>query len=208
MVMAIIAGLAALLLPALSIVKQAAQGSRCANSLRNLQLGNLLYSNDFDGSFLPAWYIRPDGTRSDLWPNTAFMTDYCEGGRAPARLCPRARPDAVTPGEISNFARSYGMNPGHGWTSFPPGTYGGFRASWGRISEVVAYADALSWLIEFENGDATNYWIGGVAAPEGLYRRAAAYRHRGQATVVMFDGHTERLAVGQLGRRSYWWDNN
>lgn len=52
-VIAIIAILAAMLLPALSKSKQKAQGIRCLNNLKQLQLGWLMYTGDFNEMMPP-----------------------------------------------------------------------------------------------------------------------------------------------------------
>lgn len=52
-VVAIIAILAALLLPAISLVKDAAQSSTCRSNLRQIHMGAMLYSTDWDGLLPP-----------------------------------------------------------------------------------------------------------------------------------------------------------
>lgn len=52
-VMSIIAILAALLLPAIGMVKEAAHTARCAGNLRQIHLGAMLYSTDWNGLLPP-----------------------------------------------------------------------------------------------------------------------------------------------------------
>ncbi len=59
-VIAIIAILAAMLLPALSKAREKARAISCTNNLKQLQLGNLLYANDYD-DYLPFIVFDPRG---------------------------------------------------------------------------------------------------------------------------------------------------
>jgi len=62
-VVAIIAILAALLLPALSSAKARAQGIKCLGSVKQLQLAWHLSADDHDSQLVPAnqWYTVPPG---------------------------------------------------------------------------------------------------------------------------------------------------
>ncbi len=57
MVIAIIAILAALLLPALTRAKGLACSTQCASNLKQLQLAWLLYAGDHHGRLVPNWHM-------------------------------------------------------------------------------------------------------------------------------------------------------
>jgi prepilin-type N-terminal cleavage/methylation domain-containing protein/prepilin-type processing-associated H-X9-DG protein len=93
-VIAIIAILAALLLPALSKAKAKGQGAHCLNNLRQLQLGWVMYTQDFadnlpgdkwqdeaahvpnDGNWVTGW-LSPIGSGANNYDNTntTFLLD-------------------------------------------------------------------------------------------------------------------------------------
>lgn len=86
-VIAIIAILAALLLPALRMAKQEAQTMLCANNMKQLSTGALVYTNDNDGTMLdPQGNIL--GCRNDnefdisiRWP--LMINEYVGGASCP-----------------------------------------------------------------------------------------------------------------------------
>ena len=65
-VIAIIAILASMLLPALSKAREKARAISCTNNLKQLQLGNLLYANDYD-DYLPPIHFRINEPATNPW---------------------------------------------------------------------------------------------------------------------------------------------
>ncbi len=71
-VIAIIAILASMLLPALSKAREKARAISCTNNLKQLQLGNLLYANDYD-DYLPPIAFRGDSAGD----SKCYTPGYC-----------------------------------------------------------------------------------------------------------------------------------
>ncbi|MCQ2397109.1 MAG: type II secretion system GspH family protein, partial [Lentisphaeria bacterium] len=60
-VIAIIAIMTSMLLPALTNAREKARAISCVNNMKQIQLGNLLYTNDNDDFLPPLNYIAGDG---------------------------------------------------------------------------------------------------------------------------------------------------
>ena len=91
---AIIAILASMLLPALANAREMARRILCTNNLRQNGIVHLMYTNDFEGKFMP----HPIGNVSDVscgWPDNVidlrpFLLSYAGATRA-IYICPLAR---------------------------------------------------------------------------------------------------------------------
>ncbi len=144
MVVAIIALLAALLLPALGRARDRANAVRCVGNLRNLGYALYLYANDRDG-FLPA-IADPDGI---IWDTK--LLPYVAQSKA-VFLCPQdpwPRADPVM------SARTYAANGG---VAYPPYTaanlpFGDFGANPMHRLERVATATTRLILLAERPGD-------------------------------------------------------
>ena len=96
-VMAIIALLAALLLPTLAMARQKGQQTACINNVRQLTLAVLMYADEHDDTLPPTASVDATGNEVD-WPS---LLDSYVGHVAKIHLCPTDR---------LSHANSYGLN--------------------------------------------------------------------------------------------------
>jgi len=190
-VIALIALLASLLLPALSRAKAKARVTRCTNNLRQLGLAFRQYADD-NQDFLPrrgqgvqplAQIDRPEDWFNALPPyfNSPSYQDLCAAnqrlkpGSASVFLCPVA----IDPG--SNNFLPYGMNMNLCPWNLPQATR---FAEVVRPSQVVAMADAPGpYASTFPSANP--------------YTPVA--RHAGRVTLLFLAGQVNSLAGGYVG---------
>jgi prepilin-type N-terminal cleavage/methylation domain-containing protein/prepilin-type processing-associated H-X9-DG protein len=219
-VVAIIAILAALVLPATAMVRDAARASACRANLRTLAVADFAYANDNEGltipmcygnfsSFGPAWINSP--TFISLW--TEDQTSVATALN-PKLLCPLAKP--VTSTGTTSVGLSYGLNSTYGdWWQLVAavGNNGPVARTLGSVktsSDFVLAADSLHWWLSQYSPDPTpgssnGYWKSGSPAPEGVkFDHVVAYRHKLKANVVFFDGHVAIIAPADLNVTSKW----
>ena len=111
-VMAIIAILAALLLPALGMAKERARTLYCLNNLRQIGLAIQLYANDHEDDLVPVEVDKRNGADfQEGWPTLLVQGGYAKAAPAPtfydlAKVpsvfrCPSGRPEVYTTGPTS-----------------------------------------------------------------------------------------------------------
>jgi prepilin-type N-terminal cleavage/methylation domain-containing protein/prepilin-type processing-associated H-X9-DG protein len=209
-VVSVIAVLLGLLLPAVAQVRDAAQGSRCASNLRQMQVANFGYAADWDQQAVPVYSNDASGahiTPAGYWMgNPSYLAQLDAPGAIPEfpiRLfCSKSRPPA-TWSHFSQVALCFGYN-----VETQTFAYTGANTIASvvlprltRSSEVIAFADALDWQIDhtgqtvYSNveGPSTTAWVKDIA-----------YRHRQRAQVVMWDGHVATLTRSDLVGTKYW----
>ena len=181
-VISIIAILAAMLLPAVGMVKEAANGVTCRNLLRQLQMANETYADEHDDVYVTtfSWWCDNDHYR-ELIGIPGAMLDW----RVPRKLmCPLSRGFRE-----ADATRSYAIN-----------TYPFTYAERSALQDVVARSRVRRRAEKFCLMDGANY----IASPTGAMvyttedaghfnQAASAYRHRGGANVAFYDGHVEWL---------------
>lgn len=200
-VISIIAILAAILLPSLSTAREKAKQSACANNLRQMMMGIMMYASDYDGSIIPGSEM---GSGS---PNSIIFAGISGGGQTwwGDLLYPyvnNSKSIYLCPSFPNAKKCAYGWNYGNfGWNylSPPVGGYG-----WGtKLGKVECPQDSI--LI----GDAV--YSGGVDISEnqtevvylgpdsnGPSCSGLTYRHSGGANYAFLDGHVKWLDTNWL----------
>jgi prepilin-type N-terminal cleavage/methylation domain-containing protein/prepilin-type processing-associated H-X9-DG protein len=193
-VVAIIAILAAMLLPALSRAREKSRGAVCMNNLRQLALAFMMYVQDNEEYFPPSYYMF-DSTLSWDYYSPDWVTYTKEGIISPYTTdkvysCPTA-------GRIHSWGRPY---TGYAYNL----TYiGGGYDAWGmnqnparlsritKPSETVLLVDSGIWA-----DPGTGYQVCGnnyLRAPSTGWGSNVHFRHNGFANVAFVDGSVRSL---------------
>ncbi len=207
-VVAIIAILAALLLPALNQAREKGQSIKCLSCVKQLAGGQEMYRMDYNDYYAPArygYFTVPKNSRQNpefLAPYLGFpvgsdMDDIMARGGV-FWGCPAWRP-----AEKSRTYTGYGQNMRYHsngdsitMVSYDENstTMPFYKSSQIRLpSKRGLYGDATNWLI-------STYREGNVAdlfnfSLDGSGRSADPTRHGGRANYSFFDGHAESIGA-------------
>jgi prepilin-type N-terminal cleavage/methylation domain-containing protein/prepilin-type processing-associated H-X9-DG protein len=184
-VIAVIAILAALLLPALSSARRKAQAMECLNNLREISQGAFLYCQDNE-DYLPfAWYDDPDPQVNNffaLLQPLLYGVEFDGYSDFELRLytCPtRAHEPLVGPNPMRV---SYGMSA-YNSVAFPDPRTRRLAQVQEAVSSTVLLADIAY---------AYNH-----PPLVTLQPSQTGYKHDGKTTMLFFDGHGERESTRQ-----------
>jgi prepilin-type N-terminal cleavage/methylation domain-containing protein/prepilin-type processing-associated H-X9-DG protein len=210
-VIAIIALLISIIIPALKKSKDAAKRLICINHLRNIGIGNVLYSDEHDGWYIPILYrFVPSGpyyewplnqTFRDLLGYVAAESTYDEYGNkqwhAPKKfLCPsdKVANDKMEDDNWTNWI-SYGGNITDWYQSWDDILYAGNRNT--RVSNPsgeLSFSESNDWWMWWSGADyragwdelghdtITPYQLEGCSGP-------TLYRHSEGVNLLFYDGH-------------------
>ncbi|WP_309380315.1 type II secretion system protein [Cerasicoccus frondis] len=191
---AIIAVLASLLIPVVGSVRKRAKISTNLSNLRMIQLANILYANDHNGSYIPVGSFDEDGKYGSFWfTNENFIENYVglELENAQSML---VSPLATYPtgAPVESVGHSYGYNfTGLGAYGVANSTREATVYQVVQPSQKLAFADAVDWQIQLSG--AARY-VGSNDTLNERSNNAIAYRYDDHAGVVYFDGHTAMLS--------------
>ena len=189
-VVAIIAILAAMLLPALSKARERARQATCMNNLKQIGLALMMYVEDYER--VPSGDSQESGSAPRFWFQK--LNFYISTGKPqtynyphPVWKCPTNRNHAFTYTNISygcNVNVMYSVNPPYNpGVAFPP-TYASIR----RTSGVIAVTDSNGdgYFDMFTDGYGPDYTV-----PPASWSYAPGLRHNGGCNALFFDGHVE-----------------
>jgi prepilin-type processing-associated H-X9-DG protein/prepilin-type N-terminal cleavage/methylation domain-containing protein len=180
-VVAVIATLAALLLPALSSAQRKARDVQCVNNLRQMGYATVIYCQDEEDRLPFAWYNDPDPAVNNFYAllmPELYGANFDGYGDFEIRLyaCPmRLREPLVGPNPMRV---SYGMNA-HNSVEFPDP----------RTRRLAQAQEAAGTVLIADIAYPHNHPPLKTMAP---YQ--AGYKHRGKANILFFDGHAASLA--------------
>ncbi len=204
-VISIIAILAAMLLPAINMVRSSARQISCMNNQRQIGIACMSYAGDWEQT-MPYDLVGPSSGVSVTWgetlaqemgmtvvsgmPTTAMGVFRCPENRQQRFIC-----DEGTHSEVSTSyaANSFGSGPGNSWGSTAwDGRF--LSASLAQIhhpSEMAAVVENVYLLTEAWYDDGT----GCVGKTPGIGIRYMRYPHHGRTNVLFVDGHTENRDI-------------
>lgn len=226
-VIAIISLLVSILLPSLNRAKELGRDVVCRSNLRNLGMTVQLYATDYDG-FGPPAYTGGNRWEYLYWNNRMTTTEYLDPGLLE---CPSASGDPKKPNnnQFDGTNRQYdnimcysindyitGYKDVHGGRS--PDPAGGTALE--RVSDPdqrvlcqpgFNFSDGITYVFDAQFPFTTfRFWYENVETSNSV-----AFRHLGNANVVMLAGHVENLSPIELVRgfdnfRKYWhiWPEN
>ena len=208
-VISIIAVLAALLLPTLQIVRDAARSVSCKNNLGQFAVAINGFANDHEEELPGHWWEN-----DNHW--TVQLAEYLEGdwwwwnGDAgiEARLRMRIYRCPADGGSGSPYLHPRVVDGGPPYSGYPV-TYGqpsgmtckkpgGSHNEWYQIARRNGYKSSSRAMVL---ADGNHSWWAEAIPPD--WWTSAAFRHRGLINAVFVDGHVESLSV-QVFPEAYW----
>lgn len=198
-VVAIIAILAAILFPVFARARESARKSSCLSNLKQIGLGWMMYTQDYDETApLAVYYV---GAKEIGWD---FALDYSSGDWDHPDISAGMLEPYIKNGQINNCPSFNGPGWGRPYTGYAyntqyiggEGPYGGgpllhHSASLAEIEEpanTIIFADAGYQFSPDDAVSGTNYLRGPGA---GNQAATAAFRHNGTANVAYADGHVK-----------------
>ncbi len=181
-VIAIISILAAILFPVFARARENARRSSCQSNLKQLGLGVMQYTQDYDEKFPP--YSGASGSTAEANGWAILVQPYIKSKQI--LQCPSAKYDNTSfSGALSNYAINLGL------------VFGSSVSDWGK-SLAVLTQPTLTVLAadDVSVGGSSTLWTSGCGGGScttqaRAFLRAGAERHLDGANFVFTDGHVK-----------------
>jgi len=200
-VVAIIAVLAAILFPVFARARENARKSSCLSNLKQISLGWMMYTQDYDEVAPLAVFYSDGGNFEHAWD---FTLDFSSGDYDHPVITPGLLDPYIKSGQLSACPSFHGPAWGRPASGYAYNTqYIGGEGIWGstglyhhsaslaQIEEpvnTVIFADAGYQFSPTDDVSGNNYLRGPSA---GNQASTAAFRHNGTANVAYADGHVK-----------------
>ena len=223
-VIAVIAILGALLLPALNSARAKAHQIACVSILKQYGSGGMMYASGNNDAWVPfsgGKISDPDGSeKDDKWySNREFLDNagiatigrdyqWQRGYVVTGMTCPSKNAPYSYNGKFSQLSRFYAQNY-NGSTRFSGSTHD--QIGFYQLTRVKSPSSKLIYTETVRDGcakrqDPSQYWEYGENMPDSDYNPWLAYRHGGGqlASVVFFDGHAASVSWKNLRYGTVW----
>jgi prepilin-type N-terminal cleavage/methylation domain-containing protein len=208
-VIAIIAVLGAIIVPAVSRVRASAESTQCVSNLRTMQLANQMYASENKNKFVSIYEFDDEGEFSSAWHANKKYFEKLTSLRDQERgwgeweddlLCPTTRSMGSDDWNVlgSNYGMAYELICGE--LGLP--TWNNSNANRAILvnkienpAETVAFADCTNWLLKDVTGYSYEDEDKGIVDPDAGY---LAYRHNGRANAVNFDASVSSYTVEDM----------
>ena len=205
-VIAIIAILAAMLLPALNKARDRAKTTDCINNLKGISLTSASYSNDFNDYVIVA---------QPRWSGDCWIRLFSEQYKVPDKtlVCPAAEDawgfksfyENPVPGANIQFIFSYGASKktvGESLSQFRKLSF--YLGKKARFSQMIQYGDCEADMYRKKNFQTG---MTGMIEPGSYYPGTNTWgpvslRHSSNGNFAMFDGHVTSMNRSKLEKDS------